>query len=187
MADKKTYDDDAIHGKKVPTLNSLKHIRGEKVDFSEGKVKAIVFWAKFDKGVSPQTLEAFNKFHNSLKEVQFVGISIDPKEEDVNRYFEKASVDFPIYFDEGKHATTAFKDLLQEAALNIPHAFLVDKQNNIVWHEEFSQFINPIDKSKFPSQLVKVAKGETVEKVGNRPVIEAQEEEETSNFDGELF
>jgi len=181
----KTFDDDAVHGKKFPALNTLVHVRGDKVDLADhSKPKAIVFWAKFDKGVSPQTLEAFNKFYATHKDtLTVVGIATDPKVEDVNRYFEKASVDFPIYFDEGKNAVNTFKELTEEAALNIPHGFLVDKTNNIVWHEEFSQFINPIDKSQFPGQLEKLAKGEALTKVGNRPKVEVKEEVEESNFD----
>jgi len=187
MSDRKTYDDDAIHGQKLPSMASLKHVRGDTTDFKDGKVYALVFWAKFDKGVSPQTLEAYNKFMQTYKDVTFVGISTDPKIEDAQRYFEKASVDFPVYFDEGKTVANSFKELLKEPVLNIPHAVLVDKSGNIVWHEEFSQFINPIDKSQFPGQLQKLSAGEPLNKVGNRPVVESVEEEETSNFDGELF
>eukprot|EP01114_Cavostelium_apophysatum_P014595 TRINITY_DN3818_c0_g1_i1.p1 TRINITY_DN3818_c0_g1~~TRINITY_DN3818_c0_g1_i1.p1 ORF type:complete len:212 (+),score=57.41 TRINITY_DN3818_c0_g1_i1:67-636(+) len=183
----KTFDDDVAHGKKLPSLSTLTHVKNGTTDFAAGKVYAIVFWAKFDKGVSPQTLAAFDKFQSTYPDVQFAGIAIDPKVEDVNRYFEKASVAIPVYFDEGKNAYNAFKDVLGQPAMNIPHAFLVDKSGNIVWHEEFSQFINPIEKSKFPGQLEKLSKGQALEKVGNRPVEEVVEEEETSNFDGELF
>jgi len=187
MSNYKTYDDDASLGKKAPSLSSLKFVRGEKFDFEEGKQYAILFWAKFDKGSSPQSLDTFNAFHKQYPNVVFLGISTDPSQEDAVRYFEKGgAVDFAIAFDDGKQMVNAYKEVSGLSTLLPPHGFLVDKKGHIAWREQFAQ-VYPVDKSDFPKQLEKFAKGEPIHKNGNAPHKEEVEEVEESSFDGELF
>jgi hypothetical protein len=45
-----TYDDDAAHGKQAPSIDSLKFVRGDKVNFENGKTYVLIFFARFDKG-----------------------------------------------------------------------------------------------------------------------------------------
>jgi len=187
MSNYKTFDDDASLGKKAPSISSLKFIRGDKFELEEGKQYAILFWAKFDKGSSPQALDTFNALHKASPNIVFLGISTDPSADDAVRYFEKGgSVDFAIAFDEGKIVANSFKEASGLSTLIPPHGFLVDKKGHIVWREQFAQ-VYPADKSDFPKQVAHFSKGEPLHKNGNAPVKEVVEEVEESSFDGELF
>jgi len=179
MTDYHTYDDHPALGKKAPSIDSAKFLKGDKVTFQPGTTYVLVFWARFDKGTSPFTLEYLNKLRSTHSNISFIGISTDPKEEDVKAFIEKgeAKVDFPLAYDEGKKVATAFRDVLEVGALGIPWAFIIDGNGNIIWHEQFSQFTHAIDKSDFPAQLENVAAGKPLKKNGNKPVTKAAEED----------
>eukprot|EP01116_Phalansterium_solitarium_P009135 TRINITY_DN23169_c0_g1_i1.p2 TRINITY_DN23169_c0_g1~~TRINITY_DN23169_c0_g1_i1.p2 ORF type:complete len:216 (+),score=85.52 TRINITY_DN23169_c0_g1_i1:26-649(+) len=186
MTDFTTYDDDPILGKAAPSFASLKLVRGEPAQF-ENRTVALLIWAKFDKGVSPQCLDTFNAVAKKYPGITFVAVSVDPAEADAARYFEKgAPVDYPVYWDDSKTLANSLKELLEAAALGVPYAFIFSAEGKVIWAEQFSQFLNPIEKSTVLKQLEKIAAGEPLISNGKRPVKEVIEEEQEGDF-GALF
>jgi len=184
MSDLTTYDNDPILGKPAPSLESLKLVRGEQSDLSG--VVCLLIWAKFDKGVSPICLDTFQAYHTKYPHFRFVGVSVDPSIDDASRYFEKgAPVSFPVFHDDGKRLKTVIEELLESPALPIPSAYIF-RDGRVIWAEQFSQFINSIDKSTFPKQLQALAAGQPLVSNGNRPEKEVIEEAESADF-GALF
>jgi len=185
MTDYTTYDDHPALGKKAPSIDSAKFVKGEKITFESGKQYVLLFWARFDKGTSPFTLDHLNKLQKQHSNFVFVGIATDPKEDDVKAAIEKGEVksDFALAWDDGKKVANAFKEALGIAALGIPWGFIIDANGNIAWHEQFSQFTHPIHKSDFPVQLENVAAGKPLKKNGAKPVAQVEEEVEEGNFE----
>jgi len=179
--DYKTYDDDECLGKKAPTLETLKFVKGDKTDVTSGKTNVILFWANYDKGGTPGATTAFSELHTKFPDVVFIGVSADPEEAAIERFLKKPDVthSYPAAFDEGKKVNKLYTSVLASSAMSIPHAFIVNGEGNIVWHEQFSQF-NTVAKSQFEQQLNHVVKGEPLEKNGPRPK-DAEEEEEAGD------
>jgi len=119
------------------------------------------------------------------KDVVFLGVGTDPKEEDLANLLKKGElkVTFPVAFDEGKKVNAAFRDVLQVGAVGIPHAFLIGKDSKIVWHEQFSQ-AQHLSKGVFTQQLSKYLANEPLLKFGPKPKVEEEDDEgESADFD----
>ena len=84
-ADKITYNDDGFLGKKLPDLDSLEWFQGAdeaKAALCSPKNKVVIFWAKFAKGDWKATIHHFNELSKKHPNVEFLGISCDPKKEE---------------------------------------------------------------------------------------------------------
>lgn len=178
-----TYDDDASHGKKCPSLDSLVAVTGD-VPSLEGKIGVILFWAKYDSGAYG-VLDEFSELAADNSDVAFVGVGVDPDAAQVKRYFDKGGkLGFAAAHD-AAGVKNEFKDLAMLLALTTPHAFLINAEGNIVWREQFAQQ-KPLKDGNFTEQLRRLKAGEELVSNGPRPVEEESEDEEDGGDDDDM-
>ncbi|MCB9063147.1 MAG: redoxin domain-containing protein [Halobacteriovoraceae bacterium] len=76
----------------------------------------------------------------------FSGIILDSKEtgdQELEKHFSKLGPKFDLFHDRSKKFLTHFK------AIKTPHAFVVDKEGQILYHGGISNTVNPSSNSKF--------------------------------------
>jgi hypothetical protein len=190
------YDDDTSIGKKAPTLGTLEVLTGEPVMFSKEKGTVIVFWSKAFKGDYPilcQMADIANDFEDDL---QFVGISIDGKKSDAEGFCKKLGTAMPelnvkklagpdsLAWDNGNEIKDAYQKTGKLLSLMPSSCYIVDKDRNIVWREEFNQG-HHLTKGQFREQVRRFVLGEALVSNGNRPV-EEEEMEMGDDYDSDL-
>jgi len=174
FVDQTVYDDDAALGAKAPSLASLTFVRGEPVDVGKSHNVVVYFWGKYDT-LGYNSLSHFTALQKKFKALRVVGVSIDPKIEDVRafledpKYAEHASkIDFAVAWDAGKKIYNAYREVAGQV-INLPHAFLVDKTGHIVWREVH----RPLDsKCQFMNQVARFIEEKPLQKNGPKPVEE---------------
>mmetsp|Transcript_5699 Transcript_5699/g.7211 ORF Transcript_5699/g.7211 Transcript_5699/m.7211 type:complete len:224 (+) Transcript_5699:24-695(+) len=196
------YDDDPCLGQKAPSLASLKFHNGDAVEVGNGKVTVITFFSKLNKGDFP-TLSVLSDVATSeaYKDTcQFVGISRDGEERDVERWLEKfqdkflaeiqapdgnagvtVKAKFPLAFDEESQVNKAYKDVAKKAIVGVGFTFIVDKEGIIRWYEQYVRGVNPM--GQFEDQLKNIVEGTPLISNGNMPELE---EEEVEGGDGAI-
>lgn len=181
----RTFDDDKCLGKAAPSLDSLEVLGKGDVN---GDVVVLVLWGQYHKPGYK-----FLPFYSQLqakygKAVKFVGVSIDPSADYPTKFItdpaKKYSTVFPCNYtqtwDKAGTVKKALIAVMQKQTLSPPHAFVLDKKRNIVWHQDHSELgaVSCTHMDLFESQLDLVLAGKAVTSVGERPVEEESEEEE---------
>lgn len=181
----KTFDNDRCLGKKCPSLDTLEVLG--KGDLS-GDVVVLVLWGQYHKPGYK-----FLPFYSQLqakygKAVKVVGVSIDPTKDYPIKFIEdpgkKYSTVFPCNYTQVWDENLVVKKALMEVAnmvtLSPPHAFVLDKQRNIVWHQDHSELgaTSPNHMNLFEEQVDLLLAGKPLKSVGDRPVIEYEDDEE---------
>jgi thiol-disulfide isomerase/thioredoxin len=121
-------------GKPAAPLKGLQWIKGKPVEFAKGSVYVVEFWATWCppcRTSIPHLTQLQQQFKD--KGVTIIGISkesADVVEPFVKKMAEK--MEYTVALDSegqaGKAYMTAFN------VTGIPHAFIIDKQGNLVWH-----------------------------------------------------
>tara|TARA_A100001015_G_scaffold201885_1_gene225421 strand:- start:814 stop:2253 length:1440 start_codon:yes stop_codon:yes gene_type:complete len=185
------YDDDACLQKPAPSLASLEFVHMEPADYKQGGITAVVFWGKFAKG-DYTTVITWSELAEKYPDVQFIGVSLDAKKADAEKYVGKIGTfmatqgkngitiagGFPLAFDPDRKVKDEFKKLSAIMALSVGMAYLV-KDGKVQWREQFTRGESPMN--QFEGQLKRLVAGEAVElKNGIEP-----EEEESDDDDDE--
>lgn len=187
------YDDDACLGKPAPSLDSLEFVHMDPAGYKEGGVTAVVFWGKFAKG-DYTTIITWSELAKKYADVQFVGVSLDAKKADAEKYVGKIGTfmatqgkngitlagGFPLAFDPDRKVKDAYKKLSAIMALSVGMAYLV-KDGKVCWREQFTRGETPMN--QFEGQLKRLLAGQDPElKNGLEP--EEEEEEESDDEQG---
>jgi len=194
----KTYDNDACHGVKAPSVDTLKYLTGEELGQAKLGEKACVllFWGKYQEQ-SYKFLPSYSKLAAKYEgKIQFVAVSQDPEESYVQKFLDDPAkkystvypIDFAVAWDEGKKVAPEY-ELAFRGTLLPPHAFVINAEGNIVWHQDHSEIGSnaPSYLSLMESQLDKLVAGEELEKVGEREVSDDESDgEEVMLADGDL-
>ena len=193
--DKNSYvvwDDDASLGKTAPSLENLVWKKGDKYNYGDKPITVVGFWAKFAKG-DYATLNSWSHLQRKYadKGVQFVGVSRDRKEGDVDKFVGRLgtfmrelgergitlNAEFPLAFDPETQVGETFRTLSQLMSLAVGMCYVVNAEGVIQWREQFSRggtCLNQLEK-----QLDLLIAGKPVELVnGNEP-----EEDEADDVD----
>ena len=180
-----TYDNDKALGRPAPALDSVEYFKGEPVALGGGKLTVVMFFGKFAKG-DYTTIDGCGKLSEVFPTVQFVGIALDPKKEDAEKFLAKIGTEmkensikkmtcpFPLAWDAGKTAKTAYSALGLVAPSSI---YVVGGDGNIVWREQFGQGYSPPKKGQLREQLYQLVTGGALLKNGDPPVVSDDEEE----------
>ena len=139
------YDDDACFGKEAPSLDTLEFVHMDKVGYKEGGITAVVFWGKFAKG-DYTTIITWSELAEKYPDVQFIGVSLDAKKADAEKYVGKIGTfmatqgkngitlagGFPLAFDPDRTVKNEYKKLSAIMALSVGMAYLV-KDGKVCW------------------------------------------------------
>ncbi|KNC85466.1 hypothetical protein SARC_02370 [Sphaeroforma arctica JP610] len=193
----KTFDNDAAHGKKAPSLENLEFVQGEALQYSE-KLTVVLFWSKISKD-EYKTFVQFSKVADKYeKDVQFIGVCLDPSKKDVEGYLSKKGTEmkelevdnlecsYPVAYDEGKKVRGEFQSLANLLTIGSGMVFVVDKSGTIVWREQFSRMFMPNTKGQLTSQLDLLIAGKKVEYKNGDKEEEEESEEEEMGGDGDF-
>jgi thiol-disulfide isomerase/thioredoxin len=123
-------------GKAAPALKISEWIKGKPVELAEAKGKQVVvveFWATWC-GPCRTSIPHLTEMQKQFKgDVVFVGVS-DEKSDVVKKFVEKMGekMDYVVALDEDRKTSAAYMEAF--GVRGIPHAFVVDKAGNLVWH-----------------------------------------------------
>ena len=185
------YDDDAALGKKAPAIDGLVYKKDGPHKYSDAKFTVLGFWGKFAKG-DYTTLNTWSHLQRTYgpKGVQFIGVSRDRKEGDVDKFVSRLGsfmrelgergitlgANFPLAFDPDTAVGSELQKTSMIMALPVGMAYIVDPSGTILWREQYSRGGSPLN--QFERQLDLLTSGESVELVnGNEP----DEDEESSD------
>ena len=195
--DKNSYvvwDDDASFGAKAPSLENLVWKKGDKYNYGDKPITVVGFWAKFAKG-DYATLNSWSHLQRKYAEkgVQFVGVSRDRKEADVDKFVGRLgtfmrelgergitlNAEFPLAFDPETKVGESFRTLSQLMSLAVGMCYVVNAEGVIQWREQFSRGAAPAN--QLEAQLDLLTSGKSVALTnGNEP-----DEDDEEDDDGE--
>eukprot|EP01065_Artemidia_motanka_P052838 TRINITY_DN963_c0_g1_i3.p2 TRINITY_DN963_c0_g1~~TRINITY_DN963_c0_g1_i3.p2 ORF type:complete len:211 (+),score=103.06 TRINITY_DN963_c0_g1_i3:79-711(+) len=197
-----TYDDDKCMGQVAPSTEladfiSYPDMEQYRKDLHPGKVNVVHFMCKFEKGAYNCNEEMSQIKEKYGDRVQVVGLSTDPDRGTVEKWLEKSKkgqvtdlntgkpyrLEMDVAWDDGKKTFGMYRALCG-GKLTTYHAFIVNLEGKIVWHQQFTQ-TSPPSKACFQQQLEAVLEGKPLLSNGNRPVIEADAEEEAADDMGD--
>ena len=122
-------------GDKATKLQIAKWVKGDQVDVTKGdKVYVVEFWATWCapcRTSIPHLTEMQKKYGDK---VTFVGVS-DEKADVVEKFVKQMGdkMAYTVVADNNKQTSKAY---MGEFGINgIPHAFIVDKSGQIIWHD----------------------------------------------------
>jgi hypothetical protein len=197
--DLKTYDNDKSLGVPAPTLEKLDFLRGDKVEsYEQDKLYVLFFFVTYYKGAYGIN-EEITVLSEKYPEPVYIGISNEADgeaktgKEKTEAFLEKKITDLNtgaaqrmglsrVAFDDKKVTAKMFASVCDLTVLGCPHIIVV-KNGNIVWRQAVTQSYTIAD-SNFEVQLQHLIKGEPLEKIGDRPVIE--EEGEACEVEGDV-
>eukprot|EP01060_Flectonema_neradi_P030974 TRINITY_DN459_c1_g1_i1.p1 TRINITY_DN459_c1_g1~~TRINITY_DN459_c1_g1_i1.p1 ORF type:complete len:209 (+),score=61.70 TRINITY_DN459_c1_g1_i1:52-678(+) len=199
-----TYEDDLCLGQVAPSVELADFViypdNGmDRMDLHPGKVNVVYFMCKFEKGAY-NCNEEMSVLHEEMgNDVQVVALSTDPDRGTVEKFLERSKkgeitdlntgkpyrLEMPVAWDEGKKTFGMYRALCG-GMLTTYHAFVVDREGKIAWHQQFAQTCPP-SKTNFVEQVKRIVKGEKVESLGERPKKDAADlDEEDCEVDGDL-
>jgi thiol-disulfide isomerase/thioredoxin len=185
----KTYDNDAIIGKQIPSLSGLEYLNADKYNApAAGQVTLVLLWAQFHKP-GYKFLPLYSQLQAKYgSKVSIVGVSIDPDTsyakkflaDPAKKYSTKFPCDFAVAWDSGSLLKRQLTDDAQMAAMSPPHAFLVDSKGVIVWHQDHSELgaTAPSYLGLMEDQVDALLAGKPMVKVGDKAVAEYESEGE---------
>lgn len=185
----RVYADDSALGKSAPSLETLVYVKGEPVQLGGGKNTLVLFWAKFAKG-DYGTVCSVSDLQAQFPELQVVGISADPEQEQVESFVKKLGTampeinvpelkaDFALAYDPDKKVKTAFQKATGLVSVGASACFLVDGSGTIVWREQFSQG-HLLEKGQITEQTRRLLAGEPLLSNGPRPKDDDDSDDES--------
>eukprot|EP00754_Rhynchopus_humris_P047198 Rhum_TRINITY_DN6762_c0_g1::Rhum_TRINITY_DN6762_c0_g1_i1::g.20741::m.20741 len=196
MADEyMTWDDDVCLGKVAPSTELGDFIEypsmdQQRIDLHPGKVNVVYFMCKFEKGAYNCNDEMSDLYNKYKDDVQVLALSTDPDRATVEKFLTKCRkgevmnlttnvphrLDMPVGWDDGKKTFGMYRALCG-GKLTTYHAFIVDRQGKIAWHQQFAQTCPP-SKVKFEEQLKHVLAGEPLDLNGPKTQKAPEEIEE---------
>eukprot|EP00041_Stephanoeca_diplocostata_P013017 m.221412 g.221412 ORF g.221412 m.221412 type:complete len:484 (+) comp19188_c0_seq3:291-1742(+) len=196
----RTWADDTALGKKCPSLESLEYIHQQKHAPAPNACahRVIVFWASYadgDFGVLHDVSALCSK--PCFESVQPVGISCDSLRDNAESFLpligtpvadlkiSALSVDIPLAFDVAKSFRSALRATTGLLAVGVSMVFIVDKNDTIVWREQFSQ-THAVGDGQLADQLQRLVDGQPLLSNGPRPTAtedDASEEENGTDVD----
>jgi hypothetical protein len=90
-----------------------------------------------------------------------------------------------LAWDNGNEIKDAYQKTGKLLSLMPSSCYIVDKDRNIVWREEFNQG-HHLTKGQFREQVRRFVLGEALVSNGNRPVEEEEEMEMGDDYDSDL-
>lgn len=123
-------------GQAAATLGGMEWVKGNPVEFQDGKVYVVEFWATWCppcRTTIPHLTELQHKYKD--KGVTIVGISSESDREEVKKFVTDwgARMDYTVAIDANRSVSKHYIEAF--GARGIPHAFIVDGQGKIVWHD----------------------------------------------------
>lgn len=172
----KTFDDDKCIGKQIPSLETCDVLQGS---LGGGDVRVYVVWGQYHKP-GYKFLPMYTRLQAKYgKKVNVVGVSVDPDKGYPTKFIEdpgkKYSTVFPCKFtqvwDNGAVVKKALLEVLESQTLSPPHAFVMDKNNKVVWHQDHSELgaTAPCYMELMEQQIDAALAGKALTKAGNRP------------------
>lgn len=181
------YSDDEALGKDCPSLANLKVLHNNDPDWFDATAKkttVLFLWAKFAKGDYTTVVEFSRLSEIHRKDgVQFIGVSTDLAEKDVQKFIDtkvgtfqptlgEAGLDIKaelsLAFDPSREVHTALKEMLPGVSVGVGMAFLINKEGKIVWREQYSRGKSSAG-GMFEKQLLKLKAGEELLSNGASP------------------
>ena len=172
---------------KLRFLGGTGTVTGSRYLLSDDKHTLLVFWAKWDKA----NFHAYEKFADVAAKhadaLNVICVSTDPEKSYAEGMLTKEKYAEPgqhlkkmnVAWDANKTVASAYKEVMEELVINLPHAFLINKSGIVVWHEIFRA--NNAD-CKLMAQIDRLVAGEEMElSNGPTPVIE---DDSDSDSDG---
>ncbi|GBG34131.1 Hypothetical Protein FCC1311_103552 [Hondaea fermentalgiana] len=189
-----TYDDDPAIGAKAPSLEPLKFKNGDAFDVGQGKPVVVTFHCNLNKS-DFVTLAVLSDIYKKYEgKVNFVSISRDHDEADVEKWLKKyqgafmaemkgpngeAGVtqhcDFQMAFDPEHKVNAEFKTALKRAVVGVGLAIIIDQEGTIRWLDTFVRGDNKT--KQFEYQLNAIINGTELLSNGKAPEVEEEEEE----------
>ena len=125
----------AALGDAAEPLKIADWVKGKSVDLAAGKGKQVFvveFWATWC-GPCRASIPHLTELQKKFKDVAFVGVS-DEDVATVKKFVEKMGdkMDYTVAVDKDRKTSAAYMGAF--GINGIPHAFIVDKQGQIVWH-----------------------------------------------------
>jgi large subunit ribosomal protein L4e len=184
-----SFDNDDCNGKKAGDIASLDFLGDAKYDPSKPSV--VVFFAKYHKP-GYKFVPKYNEIAEKYPDVQVIGAFIDPSKADVEKFAtaEKYTKDygakFPLAHDDGKKVRDQFQAALMDT-LSCVHAFLVDSNGTIVWHQNHSMVgaTVPDYVDEMDQQIGQLVSGKPLFSYGAAPSESSSEEESEEESDEE--
>ena len=183
------YSDDACLGKLAPRMAPLEFIHRDAVEVGK-KITAVLFWAKFAKG-DYTTVNDFSRIADENPEVQFVGVSCDPKKEEAIKFVKKIGTfqpelgesgltieaNFPLAYDPDRELMRAYKSTSKLISLGVGMTYIIDSEGTIVWREQFTRGKSTM--GQFEEQLKRLQAGKALIDNGPDPSNDESEDEAT--------
>eukprot|EP00753_Platysulcus_tardus_P020550 PLAT8204.3.p1 GENE.PLAT8204.3~~PLAT8204.3.p1 ORF type:complete len:224 (+),score=125.74 PLAT8204.3:9-680(+) len=188
------YSDDAALGAKAPSLDSVHWLQGSADDVDASKPLLIVTFAKFAKGDWVTVVDA-NELAKKLGDsVTVVGLSLDPSQEQAEKFLTKLDKDypelgssgirleasFPLAWDRDRVVNNALMELCGLSSIGASSAFLINAEGTIVWREKFSR-VYALPDAQLPEQIRRLLAGEAL--IDNGAAPEDDEEEDDDDMD----
>lgn len=185
--DDKCWADDNALGKEFPSIETVEYVKGTGPEKDNGKPTVYLFWAKFSKGHF-KTFMQFSDVNRVFEGVNVVGIGIDAKKKDSEKMLTKIGTpmatqgidalefDYDMAWDKDFIVKKAVMETIGTKLLTPGTAFLVDKDNKIVWKETYTPTYMLKD-SMFVEQVDRISKGEDLFTWGPDTRVEEEEEE----------
>mmetsp|Transcript_20785 Transcript_20785/g.26894 ORF Transcript_20785/g.26894 Transcript_20785/m.26894 type:complete len:244 (-) Transcript_20785:1332-2063(-) len=189
-ADRTTWNDAKGLGEKMPSIESLKYIKGEPP--KAGSPLVIIFWGKYAKG-DYRTCVHFSYLKRALPALEFLGISCDNSEDDAQSMLKKLGqpmptqsideliFDFPLAYDRDKVVRDAFIPCTVKPPAP-GYALLFNPQGILVWREIFTSSWM-LKQGQFAEQCKLLLDRAPLIDNGPRPPEDDEDEEEAVTAD----
>jgi len=193
----RTYDDDSILGKAFPDVSGLKAVNPEAYGAPKpGQVVVFYLWAQFHKpgyAFFPRYSQLAEKYGDK---VAFVAMSVDPDisyptkfwKDPAKKYSTLFTTKFAMAWDDGKVVKDALQKAGQLSSLPPPHAYVVDANGIIRWHQDHSELGATVRTylDVMEEQIDALLENKPLKSVGDRPEPEGEEEAEEEDCDVEM-
>jgi len=188
----KSFDNDVCNGAKACDLTTVEYLSDAKYGkYEAGKPTVVLFWAQYHKpGYKFLPMYSILQAKYGSK-VQFIAVSVDPDNsypkkflaDPAKKYSTVFTTEFAVAHDVGHKLKEEFGSALRNT-LSLPHAFVVDNDNTIVWHQDHSELgaTVPNYMNLMEQQLDALVAGKPLVKVGEKEV-ESEEEDEGEEMD----
>lgn len=121
-------------GQPAASLNGLEWIKGKPVEFKKGSVYVVEFWATWCPPCRT-SIPHLTKLQHEFKDQSVTIIGISNEKADVVKPFvkEKAgTMDYTVAVDPDRKISQGYMGAFN--VRGIPHAFIVGKDGNLLWH-----------------------------------------------------
>jgi hypothetical protein len=121
------------------TVYSIEHKKEETLNFKNADKDTVVIFLSKDCPCSKANIGHINDLAKSFPQFRFVGIHAKKgsKNEEIENYLSDKHLSIPVYNDADLKITAQF------SALKTPHAFIVNKDGNVIYNGGIANTTNP--------------------------------------------